>query len=94
MKSNRNLIFEQREQHKITMSQPANFILPTEEKFDGSNWIEWKESIISAAKSRGVMGYLEGTIQRPTTPSPSTNPSHTPLPVTPTVYCVERVATK
>jgi hypothetical protein len=68
------------------MSQPANFVLPTEEKFDGSNWIEWKESIISAAKSRGVMGYLEGTIQRPTTPSPSTDPSHIPLPVTPTVY--------
>jgi gag-polypeptide of LTR copia-type len=32
------------------------------------------------------MGYLEGTIQRPTTPSPSTDPSHIPLPVTPTVY--------
>jgi hypothetical protein len=64
----------------------ANFVLPTEEKFDGSNWIKWKDSIVSAAKSCGVMGYLEGTIQRPTTPSPSTNPSHIPLSITPTVY--------
>ncbi|KAF8801430.1 hypothetical protein BYT27DRAFT_7261972 [Phlegmacium glaucopus] len=47
---------------------------------------EWKESIISAAKSRGVMGYLDGTIPRPATPSPSTNPSDTPLPATPMVY--------
>jgi len=68
------------------MSQPANFVLPTEEKFDGSNWAEWKESIISAAKSRGVMGYLDGTILRPNTPSPGTGPSDTPLPPTPTVY--------
>jgi hypothetical protein len=68
------------------MSQPANFVLPTEEKFDGSNWAEWKELIMSAAKSRGVMGYLDGTIPRPATPSPGTDPNDTPLPATPTVY--------
>jgi hypothetical protein len=65
------------------MSQPANFILPTGEKFDSSNWAEWKESIISAAKSHGVLGYLEGTILRPTTPSSSTDPSIIPIPATP-----------
>jgi hypothetical protein len=73
----------------MSHSQPAVFVLPTEEKFDGSNWIEWKESIISAAKSRGVMGYLEGIIPRPATPpsdSPGTDPSAIPIPITPTVY--------
>ena len=68
------------------MSQLVNFILPTEEKFDSSNWTKWKELIISAAKSCGVMGYLEGTIQRPVTPSPGTDPSTIPLPITPTAY--------
>src|SRR5271156_4881725 len=68
------------------MSQPTNFVLSTEEKFDGSNWAEWKESIISAAKSRGVMGYLEGTIPRPPTPPHGTDPSNIPLPGMPTVY--------
>ena len=68
------------------MSQPATFVLSTEEKFDGSNWTEWKGLIISAAKSRGVMGYLDGTIPRPATPSHSTDPTETPLPSTPTVY--------
>jgi len=68
------------------MSQPANFVLPTEEKFDGSNWAEWKELITSAAKSRGVMGYLDGTIPSPATSSPGTDPSSIPLPATPTVY--------
>ena len=68
------------------MSQPVNFVLSMEEKFDGSNWTECKESIISAVKSRGVMGYLDGTIPRPATPPPGTDPSDTPLPTTPTVY--------
>ena len=68
------------------MSQPANFVLPMEEKFNGSNWAEWKELITSVAKSRGVMGYLEGTIPRPLSPSPSANPSAIPIPTTPTVY--------
>ena len=68
------------------MSQPANFVLPMEEKFDGSNWTEWKESIISTAKSCGVMGYLDGTIPRPATPTPSNSPSDIPLPTMLTVY--------
>ena len=68
------------------MSQPVTFILPMEEKFDGSNWAEWKKSITSAAKSRGVMGYLEGTIPKLASLSPTTNPSAIPIPTTPTVY--------
>ena len=68
------------------MSQPANFVLPMKEKFDGSNWTEWKELIISAAKFCGVMGYLDGTIPRPATPSPSTDLSNVPIPMMPTIY--------
>jgi hypothetical protein len=68
------------------MSQPVNFVLPMEEKFDGSNWAEWKESIISVAKSHEVLRYLEGTIPRPTTPLSSTDPSAIPIPATLTIY--------
>lgn len=32
------------------------------------------------------MGYLEGSIPRPATPSPSTDPSAIPMPTTPTIY--------
>jgi hypothetical protein len=68
------------------MSQPLNFVLLTEEKFDGSNWAKWKESIISVAKSRRVMGYFEGTIPRPPTPSSSDDPSAIPVLSMLTIY--------
>jgi hypothetical protein len=75
-------------------SQPGNFVLSTEDKFDGSNWAEWKETIMSAAKSRGVMGYLEGTIQRPATPPISSDPTLIPLPTTPTVFWGSKIPTQ
>ena len=71
------------------MSQPVTFVLSMEEKFNRSNWTEWKGLIISAVKSHGVMGYLDGTIPRPATPSPSTDPTNTPLPPTPMVLGIE-----
>ena len=40
-------------------------MLASDEKFDGSNWVEWKGTITSAAESRGLDGYLEGTITKP-----------------------------
>ncbi|KAF9537756.1 hypothetical protein CPC08DRAFT_605522, partial [Agrocybe pediades] len=46
-----------------TSSSP--FLLPSAEQYDGSNWIEFKAKIRAAAKQRGVLGYLDGTIKQP-----------------------------
>lgn len=45
-------------------------ILPDNEKFDGSNYLEWRETILMACRVRGARGYLEGTIVNPI-PAPS-----------------------
>lgn len=47
------------------MSNPALFLLPTEEKFDGSNWMTFKTMITEAACGRGLLEYLEGKIRNP-----------------------------
>jgi len=44
--------------------------LPTfteNDKFDGSNWIAFKNLIIVATEVCGAMGYLDGSIRDPTT---------------------------
>ena len=51
-------------------SQFLIFILMTDEKFDGLNWIDWKRMITSAADACSLDGYLDGTITKPTDPSP------------------------
>ena len=48
-------------------TQPAFFQLPADERFDGNKWYSWKETILSAANARGVYGYLNGNITKPTT---------------------------
>jgi gag-polypeptide of LTR copia-type len=54
----------------LDMSQPPIFLLAFDEKFDGTNWVEWKGTILSAADARGLNGYLDGTITKPPDPSP------------------------
>ena len=51
------------------MSQPQLFLLPPEEKFDGSNWILFKETLMNAAKARGCIRYFLGNIPRPSPPT-------------------------
>lgn len=36
------------------------------DKFDGTNWVAWNGLIRIAAEVRGVFGYLDGTIPKPT----------------------------
>ncbi|KAF5373414.1 hypothetical protein D9615_009477 [Tricholomella constricta] len=66
------------------MSNPNLFLLPPAEKFDGTNWIDWKTTIINAARAKGLLGYFGGQITCPT-PDPtatatsywgSPNPTH------------------
>ncbi|PPQ91523.1 hypothetical protein CVT25_008791 [Psilocybe cyanescens] len=40
-------------------------ILPDSEKFNGTNYLEWKETILMACCVRGAQGYLEGRIMNP-----------------------------
>ncbi|KAF9461371.1 hypothetical protein BDZ94DRAFT_1371763 [Collybia nuda] len=56
----------------MSSSNPAQFLLPSDEKFNGSNWVEWKSTIWAAAKSRGLLGYLNGDIARPSPGPPAT----------------------
>ncbi|KDQ06094.1 hypothetical protein BOTBODRAFT_121925, partial [Botryobasidium botryosum FD-172 SS1] len=53
------------------MSEHKIIVLPSSEKLDssGSNWIEWRGSIVSAAKAMRIKGYLDGTILKPADPS-------------------------
>ena len=45
------------------MSQnPLLFLLSTEEKFDSSNWVSFKTTLIEAAHGHGVLGYLTDKI--------------------------------
>ncbi|KAJ3552018.1 hypothetical protein NP233_g12968 [Leucocoprinus birnbaumii] len=48
-----------------TFSGPPTF--SDSDKFDGTNWIAFKNMITIAAKVRGAMGYLTGDIRDPTT---------------------------
>ena len=61
------------------MSQPQLFLLSPEEKFDRSNWIPFKETLMNAAKAQGCNGYFLGTIPRPT---PPTDPTTATTPTT------------
>ncbi|KAF5371869.1 hypothetical protein D9615_009522 [Tricholomella constricta] len=56
------------------MSNPALFLLPTDEKFSGTNWLAFKTTVLAAARARGLTGYLQGTITAPD-PTASTTPT-------------------
>ncbi|KAG6883336.1 hypothetical protein C0993_006794 [Termitomyces sp. T159_Od127] len=48
------------------MSQnTALFLLPAEEKFNGSNWTTFRITLTEAACRHGLLGYLDGTIKNP-----------------------------
>jgi hypothetical protein len=43
-------------------TQPE-FLVLSEERFNGTNWVDWKSTIWAAAKSCGLTGYLSGNIE-------------------------------
>ncbi|KAF5381397.1 hypothetical protein D9615_008422 [Tricholomella constricta] len=47
------------------MSNPALFLMPADEKFNGANWLNFRTTVLAAAKARGLLGYLLGTISPP-----------------------------
>lgn len=50
------------------MSSINPFLLPSDEQYDGTNWIPFKAKIRTVAKQCGTLGYLDGTISRPILP--------------------------
>jgi len=48
---------------------PIPLQLNESDKFNGSNWIRWSNTIRTMAQMRGVCGYLDGTITRPSIPT-------------------------
>ncbi|KAG6851889.1 hypothetical protein C0991_005211 [Blastosporella zonata] len=53
------------------MSNPALYIMAVEDQFSGNNWSKFKTKLISATRGRGLKGYLDSTLPRPS-PTPTT----------------------
>ena len=48
---------------------PSLTILSEEQKFNGENLLQWKTNITQLLGSKGLLGYVDGTIQKPTQPT-------------------------
>ncbi|KAJ6531292.1 hypothetical protein B0H19DRAFT_967217, partial [Mycena capillaripes] len=59
-------------------------LLPDGEKFDGTGYSGFKTRITALAKARGLGGYLDGTIQRPSPPTAGATAQTIALPPDPT----------
>ena len=58
---------------------PSFTILSEEQKFNGNNLLQWKTNMKQLLGSKGLLGYIDGKIPKPTTiPDPATS---TPTPV-------------
>ena len=53
---------------------PTLTILPDEQKFNGENLIQWKINIAQILGSKGLQGYVDGTIPKPSPPKPTPPP--------------------
>src|SRR5271168_4518931 len=59
---------------------PSLTILPEEQKFNGGNLLQWNTNINQLLGSKGLLGYIDGSVQKPgseTVPLPSTTPEGT-----------------
>src|ERR1700678_1298304 len=59
---------------------PSLTILPEEQKFNGDNLPQWNTNINQLLGSKGLLGYIDGSVQKPgpeTVPLPSTTPEGT-----------------
>ena len=52
---------------------PSLTILSEEQKFNGENLLQWNTNISQLLGSKGLLGYIDGRIQKP--PSPATAPA-------------------
>ena len=50
---------------------PSLTILSEEQKFNGDNLLQWKTNIVQLLGSKGLLGYIDGKIQKPAQPPTS-----------------------
>ena len=53
----------------MSTGMPSLTILPEEQKFNGDNLLQWKTNIIQLLGSKGLLGYIDGKIPKPTPPT-------------------------
>ena len=51
---------------------PSLTILSEEQKFNGDNLLQWKTNITRLLGSKGLLGYIDGKILKPTKTEPPT----------------------
>src|SRR6202522_1952316 len=54
---------------------PSLTILSDEQKFNGNNLLQWKTTIIQLLGTKGLQGYVDGTITKSSPPDPDTDTS-------------------
>ncbi|KAJ6452880.1 hypothetical protein C8R47DRAFT_935251, partial [Mycena vitilis] len=57
---------------------PTPFSMPEADRFKGLNFTKFNSQLLAGAKARGVVGYLHGTIPKPTGPVPYVATAATP----------------
>ena len=62
-------------------SLPQLTLLPPEEKFNGTNLLQWKKTIAQLLGMKGLEGYVDGSISKPSPPlkAPEVPPTATPV---------------
>src|SRR5277367_6538749 len=58
---------------------PSLTILSEEQKFNGDNLLQWKNNITQLLGAKGLMGYIDGKIQKPAQSSTSESDKVTPI---------------
>jgi gag-polypeptide of LTR copia-type len=61
---------------------PSLTILSEEQKFNGENLLQWKSNITQLLGSKGLLGYIDGTIPKPTSPTQTSQASESRTPET------------
>ena len=62
---------------------PSLTILSEEQKFNGDNLLQWKTNITQLLGSKGLLGYIDGKIPKPTTPTGAATTTDTTVHTTP-----------
>jgi hypothetical protein len=63
----------------VFFCKPAQFFLLSDKKFNGTNWTEFKDTILPAVKFQGILLYIDGSLPQPL-------PLVTTTPLIPTAY--------
>ncbi len=64
----------------MSSGTPSLTILSEEQKFNGENLLKWNITIMQLLGSKGLTGYVDGTIAKPAVPSPTSTTTPDPTP--------------